>query len=246
VLCQSLRLTRAALHKAVHYRPSRGGRATHDIGRLISPLRYDVMVRASMFQLLQGHQEVTPHLLEQILHHPYFVWFREIECARYYPRLLNDPTLLATAFEARVIRAMATMHSFDRVGFDTRHPVRLIYTRGMQIADSGAFTSSSFHIGDGCHRLALLLLKGLALEPGMYRVRSASAQLLDNTAVLLSHTHISANEYASFLARGFGLGQVKDLETLRREILMHCPQRLGEFQRVVRAQRAGYWSGEVE
>jgi hypothetical protein len=215
----------------------RPGSEPVNIRQLISPLRYDVIVRAQFFADLRRRrrdpQEPTASLREFALEQPYFMWFKYVETARFFPQFLDNPDQLLDRFFLRVDRAVATLRSYDSRGFDAQHPVTLAHTPGGTVSDSGLRLSNSLHIRDGCHRLALLLLDGGLLQPQMYRTHSVSAPLPDNTALLLPHLDLGSVEYANFLAPAFTTTEHGELSDLRTEVAERSPARLQEFDDVV-------------
>ena len=217
-------------------RPLRPGSHVIDIPQLISPLRYDVMVRSQLFTLLDSLRgESAATIANTARQTPYFVWFRRVECERFAPHLLRNPDQLNQKFTERVMRALTTLKSFEATGFDTRHPVTLVETSGPQVADSGAAVSQTLHIADGCHRLALLLRDGQELAPEMYRVQSAAGPILDNTAILLRHLDLAEEDYARFLSHHFADKSYAHVSELRGAVASHSPSLLSELDRVLEA-----------
>lgn len=211
------------------------GSETIDIRELISPLRYDVIVRAQFFTDLRTRDahEPTASLHEFALSHTYFIWFKYVETARFFPQLFDDPALLLERYLMRVERAVATLRSYDAKGFDTQHPVTLARTPGGTTTDSGLRVTNSLHIRDGCHRLALLLVDGGRLQPEMYRVHRATAAVPDNTALLLGHLDIENGDYARFLSPAFSPDVHSRLSDLRHQVAAESSARLSEFDDVV-------------
>ncbi|MEJ7708149.1 MAG: hypothetical protein WKF82_13270 [Nocardioidaceae bacterium] len=213
----------------------RPGQESIDIRRLISPLRYDVIVRARfLIELRNLHAEPMAALQEFALEDPYFTWFKQVESARFFPTSLDDRELLLQRFQLRVARAITTLRSYERLGFDARHPVTLGKTSGGAVTDLGTVLSKSLHIRDGCHRLALLWMNDQPLEPAMYRVHSFRGPALDNTALLLQHMNIDDDEYARFLSHAFAGEEYSELSELRRSVAEVSPDRLAEFDEIVR------------
>ena len=189
------RSAKATLHRtgrrALTWRPKVAGVESVNIRSLISPLRYDVVVRADFFSFLgdlasrgvQRPDEVASAARE----HPYFVWFEKVAMQRFRPWVLADEDLLRRQFTERVRSSMNLWSSFREHGFDIRHPVTLRSAPGPMAADSGAVVDRRLHVGDGGHRLALLLADGAEqLGPDMYRIDPRPLDgLIDNTAVLL-------------------------------------------------------------
>ena len=72
---------------------------------------------------------------------------------------------------------------------------------------SGKMISRSLHPGDGCHRLALLLLTDITeLQPEWYAVESMDQfEPPDHTFGLLPHLQIDEKKYAEFISAYFGV-----------------------------------------
>jgi hypothetical protein len=231
---------RVSLQRRLRLDRGRPGQDSLDIRALVSPFRYDVIVRSQFFRFLRTHAgEPLPALLQAARAEPYFAWFTHVECARFFPRLLEDPDGLNDRFDHRVQRALNTMASFDAVGFDLRRPVTLVSTSGQQVTDSGAPVSQPLHIADGCHRLALLLTAGKDLEPEMYRVHPARGPILDNTRILLQHLEVTDDEYVRFLSYRFAPLPQSDLSALRVAAEAESPGRLAELEGVLAAHGRG-------
>ena len=140
-----------------------------DIAQLISPLRYDVLVRAQFFEFLATRTRRTSPTTALVVaagSQPYAVWFREVAMARFRPWVLKDPAALRANFAERVLATRALQHSFAQNGFDPRTPVTLRVTTGSQPRTRERPSSRTVHVGDGGHRLALLLHAGGMLQPG--------------------------------------------------------------------------------
>ena len=213
------------------------GREVVDIKALISPLRYDVVVRAQFLTDLRTSSEPPGVLPDFALEHPYFLWFKYVESARFFPDLLQKPDLLRERYQSRVTRAQATLRSFDAGGYDRRFPVTVSSTPRGATSDFGVQTSKTLHIRDGCHRLALLLIDDQQLEPTMYRVGGPRDPVPDNTALLLPHLRLDERDYTRFLSRGFAAHECTELTELRSLVATQSPERLAELDAVVRAHQ---------
>ncbi|MGG5259514.1 hypothetical protein [Phycicoccus avicenniae] len=196
--------------RAVHERLARPGTVPVDVAALVAPLRYDVVVRARLFDLLAEHAGAPEHVLvEAASHSAYATWFEHVECARYFPELLADPEGREQRFAARVRGAAALLRSVEERGIDRSHPVTLITAPEGTESESGAPALGGLHIGDGCHRLALLLRAGATLEPWMYKVRPSLGPLVDNTVVLAARGALTESEYVRFLGARFPVGAAR-------------------------------------
>lgn len=213
---------RRTVRRAVTWRPKTRPDEPVDIDQLISPLRYDVLVRAQVFDLVTAMGEAaytdTDELVAAARESSYWVWFRDVAMARFRPWVLKDPEVLEQQFRERVESAAVLHRSFRARGFDPAHPVTLRGCHAAVATDSGLRVNRRLHVGDGGHRTALLLSAGQQLHPGMYRVDwRPMPQLIDNTAVLLPALGVEPAAYISFLARGYGV-TTSDLDVLLSEL----------------------------
>ncbi|HEY1383986.1 MAG TPA: hypothetical protein VGF43_10245 [Dongiaceae bacterium] len=217
------------------------GEAPVDIERLISPLRYDVVVRKRFFDLLQDERALYERDPERFVsiaaRSGYYTWFEKVYCRRFEPALLrNDPARRA-AFRKRVHASARLYSSFEQHGFIANR--RIILRTGCEIlpADSGKLVSANIFAGDGCHRLALLLKSGIrTIEPAQYVLKvSPRYSPLDNTALLLNALPLSMPEYAAFLSASYSTGRHESLEELVDAVGTGRPQRLIELKQVIAA-----------
>lgn len=223
--------------RAVHERTAKPGVEPVDLRALISPLRYDIMVRAHFFDFLADHLDLTDaELVEAATGTTYAAWFDRVECARYFPALLTDDDLRKQRFAARVLGARRLLHSFSEKGFDPAHPVTLIRAATGSPSDSGAPAMGELHIGDGCHRVALLLRAGDRLEPSMYRVRRLLTPLVDNTAVLVGAGVLDEAEYVRHLSGTFPVGNATTVDSARAQVESRAPHHGRDLAAVVAAQ----------
>ncbi|MEO7269238.1 MAG: hypothetical protein ABIW49_08550 [Knoellia sp.] len=230
---------RRRVRRAVTWRPTRAGTDPVDIAELIAPLRFDVLVRARFLDWLEPRLDDDPVVVaRQASDGAYAVWFRHVEVARFRPHLVGDEKALETAFIDRVGRTATLLRSYLSCGFDACHPVTLRRTSGVQAADSGLVVAKTLHVGDGGHRLALLLRDGLLLQPGMYVVDPRAMPVIDNTSVLVRHLDVGAAEYASFLAPWYVPGPVSSLAELEAAVGEGAPARAAELRAVTRTHLA--------
>lgn len=232
-----LATVRRTARRAATWRPKSAGDRALDILALASPLRYDIVVRGEFFAWLGDHStdRSDPELIEGARALPYRVWFTEVAMARFRPWVLRDPATLEEQFAERVRTARRLAESMAERGFDLDSPVTLRLTKGEMVADSGAHTSASLHVGDGGHRLALLLASGGVLEPYMYRVDPRPMPLLDNTAILARSLGLTDAAYARFVSRGFLPEPAADILSMRRAVARTAPERLPELDSVLLA-----------
>jgi hypothetical protein len=209
------------------------------LDELVSPLRYDILVRADHFRFLDQHLELAERdpdtYVRLARRHPYFTWYMTVAMPRYRPRQHADDQLRLAAFRRRVLGAVELWRSFKAAGFDPRHPVTLRTAVPGAATPTGKVVRRRFHAGDGCHRLALLVAAGAeSLAPAWYQLRSDPlGSLIDNTSVLIGPLALSGSAYDAFLARGYGAPPAADRATIVAHVRAHTPDRLAELQQVL-------------
>ncbi len=186
------------------------GREPIPISSIIVPYRYDVITRVDFFRVLQAHFHLVdqdPGMLhETCLKHHYYLWFKHAFFSRKYPMGYTED-LLDREFRNRVRRNVALLESFATGGFDERFPLTL--RRGIVTVRSltgSRVPSRQPFLGDGCHRLALLILLGQRdLQPSQYEVQLYGRyRPLDITLELLPHLGLTERDFASFLGADVG------------------------------------------
>jgi hypothetical protein len=232
---------RRTARRAATWRPKRAGDQTIDIAALVSPFRYDVVVRASLFDAIAARPAGARDdgFVDTLLEHPYAVWFREVELRRFFPWVLADEAAVVAAYRNRVQRAVRTFESFESRGYDPEQPIIVRVARRPRPSDSGVLAAKVRHLGDGGHRLALLLRTTGRLEPHMYRLDPRPAPVIDNTAILVPALGVGERDYARFLSRAFFAEPVDAVDSLRDRVGSECPDRRDELEALVRAHRFG-------
>ena len=178
------------------------------IGPLVSPLRYDVLVRRDYFAWFAERRDEYARdfaaYARAAREHPYFTWFRDVMCPAWQPEALADDETLEAAWRRRLRRAAALHESFSRRGFDERFPITLYAGVRVLPTATGKRVARSLFAGDGNHRLALLLADGqTAVRPEQCRVqRFLTLAPADTSAVLIPALGVPAEEQAAFLAFG--------------------------------------------
>lgn len=179
------------------------------IGDIVSPLRYDILLRAAHFRFHSQHRDLYAGDFESYQRlareQGYFTWFERIMVPSWLPQLVGDPQGFDAAWRER-LRASAALHeSFERRGFDREFPIELYAGREVLRTRTGKRTSRTLFAGDGNHRLSLLLEAGHdVLEPSEYHVkRYRSLVPSDTTGLLLKETHADWSQYESFLQLGY-------------------------------------------
>jgi hypothetical protein len=206
---------------------------------IVSPLRYDVLVRRDFFAWLAEREAEGDALVRAARDHPYFEWFRRLWCVAYAPQLLHDDRALDAAFGERVRRTRSLYRNFVERGFDRQHPVTLRSAVVIGPTPSGKRLVRRLYAGDGCHRLALLMLAGRThLEPGEYRVRRfVRLAPPDSTVRLLRPLRVPADEYLRFVAAGYGLRPAGSFDDLLSAAKAEIPEQADEVHRVLEIDR---------
>lgn len=206
------------------FRPADGPLA---IGTLMSPLRYDIVVRVEYLEfvrdnLSRAHDDVDGFLADSFAH-PYYAWFEHVVGARL--ELGHTPPVLPRAFRRRVARTVRLYEDFMRGGFDARHPIS-VREFGPLTTTTGKRLAARYYPVDGCHRIALLVLEGMAeVPPQWYRiVDDIDHSPPDNTHVLLRHVPVELPAYLAFVARGYGVDDPIDERDLLRAMGERAPE----------------------
>ena len=222
----------------------RRGREPVPLLPLVSPLRYDVVVRVAFLRLLEEHgataDRLSSSLHDAALEHPYFVWYRDLFCPAWAPELLADDDVLRRAFAERVRATARLRDSFRADGFSTARPVTLLSGVAIGPTRTGKRLARRLFAGDGCHRPALLLADGRTeLSGDMYRVRHfARLTPPDTTAHLVGALALAPDEHCRFVASGYGLDPVGDRTALLDAAARRGAALADEVRRVVEVDMA--------
>ena len=179
------------------------------IGEVVSPLRYDVMIRVRHFarhaERLDLYAADFDEYERVVRGEAYYVWFTRSRVPTWWPWLLRDPEGLDRAWRERLRASAALFESFAARGFDRAHPIELHTARRVRETATGKRVSRPLHCGDGNHRLSLLLATGQEfLAPDEYVVkRYRSLVPSDSTGVLLRETDAAWDDYRSFIELGY-------------------------------------------
>ena len=179
------------------------------IDDLVSPLRYDVLVRQSYLSLLTESPELLEGdlgpLLELSRSHQYHTWFVAVVVPRFMPHLIGRDEEIEAAFEGRVRATVELVRSVQESGLDPERPITLRTGKRIQPTATGKRLARRIYARDGCHRIALLRAGGVTvLQPGTYRLdRQLSFVPLDNTAPLLAAGAIDTTTYWEFMALSY-------------------------------------------
>jgi hypothetical protein len=191
-----------------------------DIDRLICPLRYDLCVRIDFIGLLRDEWTFYTEDLAGFLDRPqskaYRVWFKEVRCRLYSPRIYRDEELVQSAYIQRVHETASLWRSIDSRGYDMSVPIRLGSGQSVRSVN-GKTISSAYFAGDGCHRMACLYVTGRTrLEPEHYELRvERHFEPLDITSMLIDRLPLDRTTYLHFISRfycdGLELGDAADI-----------------------------------
>jgi hypothetical protein len=190
------------------YRMERGSESVR-IGDIVSPLRYDVMIRVRHFELHADRRELFASdfdAYERLVRaEPYFVWFKRARVPTWWPWLLDDPNAFEEAWRERLRASAALFESFSANGFDARHPIELYAGRRVRETHTGKRITRALYSGDGNHRLALLLAAGNEhLKPTEYRIKRYRWLVpTDSTGFLLRETGAGWPDYKPFIELGY-------------------------------------------
>lgn len=177
------------------------------IGDVVSPLRYDVLVRARHFEFHAQHRaryaEDFAAYERAARETAYRVWFTRVMAPRWLPGVSGEA--LERAWAQRLHDSAALHASFERHGFDTNHPIELHAGVRVRPTPSGKSLARRLYAGDGNHRLALLMCAGRQeLSPSEYRVRRyLSLVPADTTGFLVGELGTSWSDYRAFVELGY-------------------------------------------
>jgi len=172
-----------------------------DITELVSPLRYDIVIRKDFISLYLSNQDLYhsdfDSFLELAIQHPYYVCFQKMK-----PQLLGAETVLRRKFADRIRSFIGLYSTMVEFGFDKTMPI--VPKTGLRILPTkeGKKISGKFFMGDGCHRLACLMALGYDTLPIDY-IRVQCFQTLtprDGTVELVHSVPIDPKKYFAFLA----------------------------------------------
>lgn len=212
---------------------------TIDIGRLICPLRYDLWVRIEFVRLLRDewtlYSDDLPGFLDRPQSRAYYVWFKEVRCALYYPQIYRDEERVESEFVTRVHETAALWKSIERNGYDRSTPIRLGSGRSIRSVN-GKTINAAYFAGDGCHRMSCLYVTGQTrLEPEDYEVQvRREFEPLDITATLVQRLPLDRASYLRFLSRFYCDGlQLDSADRILRQVASKKPDLLAELESVL-------------
>jgi hypothetical protein len=216
-----------------------------EINPLLSPLRYDIIVRLQHFQFLAANAELLDNdferYVEKATSEPYYVWFKDVFVKRFRPDLERTQKRLDSAFRGQLRKTAALWTSYHKNGLDPRRPVTLKAGHEILPTPTGKRLTQPYFAGDGCHRIALVLYSGReVLAPSEYRVRWYDRLVpVDNTHRLLRVLALDPQTYFSFLSLRFEVkdarsASFRDKETFLDYVRREHPKEFDEMSEVVR------------
>lgn len=179
------------------------------IDDLVSPLRYDILIRQRYLSLLMESRQLLGGdlgpLLDLSRSHEYFTWFAAVVVPRFMPMLIGREDEIAAAFEVRVRATVDPLKSVEGSGVDPKRPITLRTGKRIEPTATGKRLARRVYARDGCHRIALLRASGVTvLEPGSYRLDSQRRFVpFDNTAPVLRADPIDTKAYWEFMALSY-------------------------------------------
>lgn len=237
---------RDRVRAAVDRRACRDATEPLDLDQLVSPLRYDIMVRAEYFDFLVERLDLYDGDFDRYVVEAtttrYFTWFSKVALTRFHPRHAADPADVLAAFRERLHRSTRLLRSFAAEGFDTRYPISVRTAVPRARTGTGKLVERSYYPGDGCHRLALLVRAGQrTLPPSHYRIRRTPVRVvIDNTHALISEMRLAPEEYYRFLSRGYADQIFSEASSLLGYVAAYAPNRLDELSQVIRIDELAF------
>ena len=208
------------------------------IDELISPLRYDVVVRERYLRFLAGHIDLYDTDFEAFLarsrNHPYWAWFQAVAIHRIRPGAEKDK-VLDVAYRERIHKTARLYRAITDGGFDDRYPI-IVRSAGPAVTtDTGKTLAGRLFPSDGCHRLALLRLLGhRQLPPNWYQLQTeAGWRPPDNTHTLIGALGLTSGEYFAFLSLGYANRIFVEPAPLLEQVAATNPDRIDELRRLI-------------
>jgi hypothetical protein len=184
-----------------------------EIASLVSPLRYDVVLRREFFPFYLAHQDLYDSDFEAFanlaMDTQYYTWYTQSEVIRCSPYRLNSDELLRSGFVEKIRGAVELYESMMARGFDPQFPIvlrtaeRLLPpTADRSAPPTGKEVSARYFLADGCHRLAMLIQMGYEVLPAAYfRVQCfREFSPFDSTSLLAQSLPIQPAAYFDFLS----------------------------------------------
>jgi O-antigen/teichoic acid export membrane protein len=204
------------------------------LDELVSPLRYDVVVRQRFFAFLDANVDLLDEFGDLVIEardQPYYSWYRDIVIG---PRtkLLKDRSL-DEAFADQVERVLAMRARFNPADESWGELLLREVPAGTRTT-TGKTVGPRFVPVDGCHRIALLRHHGRKVLPaGSYQLVGDKQSVRDNTALLIPRLHLTEQEYLDYLAMGFDEDAPDGFAELVAGVALRHPERSAELESVI-------------
>ncbi|MGH9246823.1 MAG: hypothetical protein ACRD29_21430 [Acidimicrobiales bacterium] len=212
-----------------------------EIDRLVSPLRYDVLVRQRYFDFLAANLDRYVRdfegLFAEAMSLPYYRWFATVVVQRFFPG--TSETDARAMFRDRIHQSTILYRSVTKRGLDPRQPI-MLRSGGRQVRTStGKVLVDRVFAGDGCHRLALVRSMGWRHLPAeCCRIRIAHGwSPPDNTHTLIRALGITHVDYITFLSMGYADTIFTNQDELCEHVAANDPDRLKELRRILTIDR---------
>ncbi|HEX6787356.1 MAG TPA: flippase [Acidimicrobiales bacterium] len=204
------------------------------LDELVSPLRYDVIVRQQFFAFLDANVDLLEEFRDLVIearHEPYYIWFRDIVVGD-RTKLLKGRSL-DEAFADQVERVLAVRARFNPADESWGELLLRELPAGTETT-TGKTVGPRFVPVDGCHRIALLRHHGRKILPaGTYRLVGDRQSARDNTAILVPKLRLTEAEYLDYLAMGFDEDTPDSFAALVAAVAAHHPERSAELESVI-------------
>jgi O-antigen/teichoic acid export membrane protein len=204
------------------------------LDELVSPLRYDVIVRQQFFAFLDANVDLLEEFNDLVIearHEPYYIWFRDIVVGE-RTKLLKGRSI-DEAFADQIERVLAVRARFNPADESWGELLLRELPAGTQTT-TGKTVGPRFVPVDGCHRIALLRHHGRKILPaGTYRLVGDRQSARDNTAVLVPKLRLTEAEYLDYLAMGFDEDTPDSFAALVAAVAADHPERSAELESVI-------------
>ena len=190
-----------------------------NVASLISPFRYDVLVRAEFFRLARQNRDLIAtdpdRFIQMVRQSRYFLWFEKVAVPNSGREGLTGGAL-ERVFKNRVVRSLRLLESYEQHGgLDEHYPITVRELAEQDLASFKGGTVGGKMLVDGGHRLALAFLDGQTiLTPSEYRLADRGAPLLNNTTILKDLFDLDDDDVYGFIAWGHGLPTARSREEL--------------------------------
>jgi hypothetical protein len=219
-----------------------------NVASLISPFRYDVLVRAEFFRLARQNRDLIAtdpdRFIQMVRQSRYFLWFEKIAVPNSGREGLTGGAL-ERVFKNRVIRSLRLLESYEQHGgLDEHYPITVRELAEQDLASFKGGAVGGKMLVDGGHRLALAFLDGQTiLSPSEYRLADRGAPLLNNTTILKDLFDLDDDDVYAFIAWGHGLPSARSREELLARAASVSPAieaQIAAFLETLASDREGF------